>query len=150
MMRILLIFSTILALLGCPLRCAVGQIWEISSVFSETTEGFRALGCSCCSQPTTCDTPSSNPKGSNSNSPTPNPAPDDCDCLCLCKGAIVEKYSELPDLNGLDGFLTLLVVDEPISALQLLEGSSYRNHRLKSSDPRSGRLIRLAVHSLLI
>ena len=152
-MRILLIFSTILALLGCPLRCAVGQVWEISSIFKQTTGGFRASGCACCarhSQPMACDNSSSDPSGGDSESAPLYPTPNDCDCLCLCKGAIVEKQLDLPAQNQFDEFLSSLVVDEPMAALQLLVDASYRGHGLKPSDPCSGRLLRLTVQSLLI
>ena len=153
-MHYALIFSTILALLGCPLRCAVGQTYgEASSANPESLESQAnpASGCKCClhhSPPSPCE-PSSSDAGDSDSLPR-GPAPDDCDCLCLCKGAVVEKQSDLPQMDEFEAFLPLLAVDKLPSALRCRSDSARREMWPKSRSAPSGRLIRFAVQSLLI
>ena len=151
MMRLVLIVSTIVALLGCPLRCGVGEVWNISTALGESSGNLRSSGCSCCAHRSN-ETASEIevPNWCDSDCPPTSPGPSDCDCLCLCKGAIVEKHADLPLQDHLGELLPPFIVDHPITVLHDLTTASSQDHRPKPSGPSSGRLLRLAVQSLVI
>lgn len=153
MMRYLLIFSTIFALLGCPLRCALGQVGGSAAIVSEENGAIQSSGCACCrhhSPPTECDSTSSACNETDSDSAPSSPGSDDCHCLCLCKGAIIEKHVDFPQWDHLDQFLPALFVDELIFTHPLLANAIDWQRWASPSSPPSGRSIRYVVQSLLI
>lgn len=81
---------TIVALLYCPLACAVGQGYSVGSLLGCETESDSPICCCCSNCPT-----QSGPRETDDSEPTQN------DCQGICNGAVHERHDiriEMPEL----------------------------------------------------
>jgi len=120
---------TILALLYCPLACAVGQGYGVSSQLAYGLETAMPVCCSCSSKTSPSDPADSSPSQSQQK-----------DCQGICNGAMQERHDANLDLAATG----LLALDPAFPRTTLAPATALpkQDRSLSDANVLSGRQLR--------
>ncbi|MEW4563103.1 hypothetical protein AB1K70_11290 [Bremerella sp. JC770] len=127
---------TILALLYCPLACAVGQGYGVSSQLADGLETAMPV-CCCCSSKTTPADPADSDRSQSKHK----------DCQGICSGAVQDRHDATLDLAA-TGLLAL----DPVFPQVALAPTIIRHNQdrsLSDANVLSGRQLRTLFLGLI-